>query len=232
VTTLVNELGFLPLAIIQAAAYLRESQDDISSYIEIYREKTTLWKWKPIQGTNYVSLANFMTVSFQNIKHKESSLRLLCLISFLAPDDIPELLWTSHLRLQDDTLRKVFRSKRDLDSALAPLCAYSFVTRSSIKRSISIHRVVQDVMRDILEGRIEDDGNVLESLNSHETKSTYWIGRAAETLNSAYRDPNNPDTWNICEVINPHVIACIEHCQKKPCYNRQHDFSIYFNRII
>ena len=38
VTQLVEELGFLPLAIIQAAAYTRETQDDISSYISMYKQ--------------------------------------------------------------------------------------------------------------------------------------------------------------------------------------------------
>ena len=61
---------------------------------------------------------------------------------------------------------------------------------------------------------IKDEGNVLESLNSHEAVPTYWIERAAETLISVYPDPDNPDTWNVCEAINPHAIVCIEHCQK------------------
>lgn len=42
---LIKELGYLPLTIIQAAAYLREIQDNISSYIEIYKTaRETLWK--------------------------------------------------------------------------------------------------------------------------------------------------------------------------------------------
>ena len=38
VTQLVKELGFLPLAVIQTAAYMRETQDDISSYITMYKQ--------------------------------------------------------------------------------------------------------------------------------------------------------------------------------------------------
>ena len=46
------------------------------------------------------------------------------------------------------------------DDVLAPLCVYSFVKRSPAKHSISIHRFVHDVMREIIEAHIKDDGNL------------------------------------------------------------------------
>ena len=105
VTTLVKELGCLPLAIIQAAAYLRACQDDVSNYIRIYRQaRDTLWEWKPTQGKDYISVATVMALSFQKFTHRQKSIRLFGLISYFAPDNIPELLWTSNPRFQDHTL--------------------------------------------------------------------------------------------------------------------------------
>jgi hypothetical protein len=47
ITQLVKELGCLPLAIIQAAAYLRETQAEISEYIGIYKKmRKSIWDFK------------------------------------------------------------------------------------------------------------------------------------------------------------------------------------------
>lgn len=193
----------MPLAIIQAAAYLRETQEDISSYIEIYRRSwNSIWDWKPDQGREtYVSIATVLSFSFKNIKHRQESFRLLCFISFLAPDDLPERLWMSDPKIQDETLRKIFLTRADFNNALGPLCAYSFVKRSSTSHGISIHRMVQDVMRDIIERRIPDEGSILGALSVHEATPEYWISRTAETLTSAYPNSDIPENWDMCDLL-------------------------------
>ena len=152
ISSLVEMLGFLPLAIIQAAAYIRESQGTILNYIGIYqRTRERLAKWKPLQGSDFLSVATVMALSFRKIKNREESVRLFCLISFFGSDNIPESLLVADPRLQDEMLRQVFSNQESLNKAFAPLCAYSFVKRFGAKKSISVHRIVQDVMKDIIE---------------------------------------------------------------------------------
>ena len=224
VIQLITELGFLPLAIIQAAAYLRQSQEDILNYVRMYREtRKAIWDFKPIQG-DYVSIAAVMALSFEKIKDNEETVRLFCLITFFSPNNIPEFLLTSDPRLKDETLRRVFQNKGNLNKAIGPLCAYSFVKRSSAQQSFSIHPVVQDVMRDIIDGQIKDEGNILEVLGSSGVSPSYWIERAVETLVSAYPDSNNPDTWKVCEIVNPHAFVSIERSIK---YNIRTDEMVF-----
>jgi tetratricopeptide (TPR) repeat protein len=121
-------------------------------------------------------------------------------------------LWTSDQKLQDQTLRKIFGSKVEMNKALAPLFEYRFVKRFRSDRSLSIHRLVQDVMRDIIEERIKDKGTILECLAPREREPIYWIQRAIETLDIAY-PPDDPANWKICETLNPHGSVCIEHAR-------------------
>ena len=69
-----------------------------------------------------------------------------------------------------------------LNNALEPLLSYAFIQRSSQNSSISIHKLVQDIMRDILDDHEMDNGGVLDSLEPQEKKVVYWIERAFESL--------------------------------------------------
>src|SRR5436305_9385706 len=212
---LVEILGFLPLAIIQAAAYIRECQGTILKYIKSYKlARERLSKWKPLEESDFLSVATVMALSFKKIKSREESVRLFCLISCFGPDNIPESLLVASPIIKDEMLLDVFSNEESLNRAFAPLCAYCFVKRFEAKKSFSVHRVVQNVMKDIIELRIKDEGRVLESIDSSEAKPTYWLERGIETLVSAYPDSDNPDSWNVCETINRHAFVCIEYCER------------------
>ena len=113
---LVDELSCLPLAIIQAAAYLRATRDKIKSYTELYRRsRAFIWNWMPRKqrfkdpnGRSYVSVATTMMLAFEKIKHEELSVRLFCLLSFFSSNNIPELLFTDDPGFQDEELRQCF----------------------------------------------------------------------------------------------------------------------------
>lgn len=215
---LVNEVGLLPLAIIQAAAYLEETQDKLSSYIEIYRaSKADIWDWSPTQDTSYVSVATVMSIAFQKFKHLGATVRLFCLMSVLDPENIPDLLWTGNTHLQDETLRQVFAKKANLNIALQPLLAYGLVQRDPQTRALSIHRLVQSVMREILDGRLADVGVVLMGLSQSEKSPKYWIERVIEILDSVYyllSLSEDIKKTRLANTLNPHLSVSIEYCEK------------------
>ena len=143
---LVEELGLHPLAIVQAAAYLRANQDTIPSYVEMYQEKKReLFQWKPFHERDYVPVLTTMILSFSKLKKDVRTVRLFCAIAFLSPDSIPQPLCEQLIRDSDQIQSRSETApsrKLRLDSALEPLFAYSFVKRVS-DGSISIHRLVQ-----------------------------------------------------------------------------------------
>ena len=212
VLRLVNELGNLPLAIIQAAAYLQETQDEISSYTDIYRSsRTDIWNWDPVQDESYVSVATVMAIAFEKIKDFRPAVRLLCLFAFLGPDSIPEVLWTTDLRLGDEALRQTFATKASLNKALQSLLGYSLLQRSPVTRSLSIHRLVQDIMRDIIESQLERK-LILEGMRLVEKSPKYWIERAVEILTIAYQ-PLGMD-FKVAESLDPHVSVSLGYSDR------------------
>jgi tetratricopeptide (TPR) repeat protein len=84
-------------------------------------------------------------------------------------------------------------------------------------------------MRDIIEGQLIDEANILETFSPGEASPTYWIMRSVESLVSAYPDAGNPDNWTVCEEINPHAFLCIESCQKYDL--RTHEVRSIYNEI-
>src|SRR5439155_357372 len=79
------------------------------TFIEIYQQmRERLVKWKPLQGSKFLSIATVMALSFRKINNREECVRLFCLISFFDSDNIPEFLLVADPRLQDEMLRQVF----------------------------------------------------------------------------------------------------------------------------
>lgn len=217
---LVIELGCLPLAIIQAALYLQATQESISGYMEIYkRERRNLWDWCPKQTLSYLSVGTVMLLSFQKLRPFDASIRLFCLLSFLEPDNIPESLWTTDQRLQSESLRQTFSSEGELNKALEPLLVYCFIQRSEA-RFISMHRLVQNVMRDIIDGSLKDSADVLRCFGIEERVPQYWIRRAIEAVTIAYPDPHFTN-WRSCERLNPHAMECVKYAHKYELKTRE-----------
>lgn len=221
VSELVKTLGLLPLAIVQAADYLWATKEDIAEYINLYSAHSQqLLAWKSNHSNNAV--ATVMSVSFSKIKSQEASLRLFCLLSFLSPDDIPQDLWVSDERFKDDMLRQTFSQKLRMNDAQRPLLEYGFVRRRS--GSLSVHRVVQEVMRGLLENQVDDVVGVLDVLPSTHRNAEYWVKRAIELIDIVYpgipaqeyscSHESHPENWSKCGFYNAHAIQIIRHAKE------------------
>jgi len=209
---LVNALGCLPLAILQAGAYLFETQSDISGYFNFYKSsRKDLWDWRPFGDSSYVTVATVMAISFGKVKQSEVSVRLFCLLSFLDNSSVPETLWSHSEKFQDPILRVAFTDPVKTISALQPLLSYNFVRRSD--GMLSMHRLVQDVMRDIIQNELQDQANVLELLHGLDRMPQYWVQRAIELISVAY-PPSNPETWDECKKYNSNADCCILYGKK------------------
>jgi len=89
---IVEELGYLPLAIEQAAAFLREASRNIFDYLDIYREnrKEHHARKSKANKTYYKeTLDTTWRISFQQIeKNNIDASKLLNLLAFLNPDGV------------------------------------------------------------------------------------------------------------------------------------------------
>ena len=222
VAELVSVLNYLPLAIVQAADYLSETGAQFRSYIDRYNDLLT---WTPTEGDlSYQTVAKVMTISFDKVRESENSVRFFCLLSYFQANNIPDV-WTPDEKFQDCALGEMFRDPEQINRALQHLRAYGFVNRSRKTETLSIHGLVQEVMRGVIEGRLPDKGGVLEKIPAHHRTPMYWVERAIEIVTIAYpcsdpksyanRPKGRPDEWATCVKYNPHAKVLIKHGREK-----------------
>lgn len=155
-TTIVKELGYLALAIEQAAAYIREEIKDLFKFLSIYqtnrrrihnRTPTGNWPYKK-------SVATVWAMSFQNIRKKNSNAaRLLQLFAFLNPDGIIINFLVAGKDGLDNELRSVIEDPYTLESSIFLLEQFSLVSRLEGGGKIAIHRVLQYAIREEMTSR-------------------------------------------------------------------------------
>ena len=201
---LMVELGHLPLAIIQSAAYLDVEPMPVSKYLDNYRKKheESVWTYRPIEDLSYVPVGVVLSMSLERIKDNDVARRLICLISFLHPDTIPVALLSGDPIFKDTRLRQAFSNANERNGVLRLLAAYQFIRRS--EDTISIHRLVQRVVRDILSFE-NTEFTMLSGTDQ------YWIERAIEVVWIAYPDQPSSNNWGTCTDLYQHAATAVEH---------------------
>jgi tetratricopeptide (TPR) repeat protein len=149
---LAEELGDLPLALAQAAAYIKQQRlNTFAAYLDHYRiSQTELLAKKQIQSSLNKREAIVMTTWNTTMNRvSQQAQQLMSYLAYLEGADIPTSL---------------FASKRieNMEGSLDELARYSMVKRSP--DCISIHRLVQTVIRHDEEG--EKAGRSMQELIS------------------------------------------------------------------
>ena len=146
-----TELGCLPLAIEQAAAYIREASKDIFTFLQTYQEdRKELLQRVPDGNWDYSSsVARTWLLSISIIEKLNSdAMTLLQLFAFLNPDLILREFLQAGQEGVDGELRCLIQSQRAFEEAVYVLERFSLVRRS--KEGIVMHRLVQAVIKENL----------------------------------------------------------------------------------
>jgi tetratricopeptide (TPR) repeat protein len=162
---IVRELGFLPLAIDHAAAYIRVTED-IFNYLRSYRSNAReLLNWRRRgYATDQITVATTWDMSFKRLKseggHYTEFIRLL---AFLNPDEILVEYLQAGAQGLTEPLQDVVDSSVKLTECIDALETYSLVRVWPGGKSIQIHRLVQWVIRESLdfESRVAMVGQVI-----------------------------------------------------------------------
>ena len=159
IRTIVKELGCLPLAIEQAAAFIRESNRRINEYLPLYQKNRStrqkLQKWTPKGNRKYhYSVATAWKMSFDYVKQNSESsdaALLLQLLAFLNPDLILLKFLQSGSNGLDENLHNLLNDTVELDEALRVLAQFSLIKRVQSGQGIWIHRLIQEAIQHDLE---------------------------------------------------------------------------------
>ena len=140
--SLAEEMGCLPLALTQAAAYIEETQIPFGRYLNLFRQvHRDLWAKEPPPDDYHATVSTTWRLALDRIQEtSQLAVALLNLIAFLAPEDIPH-----------DLLRMGMQPSSELDfiDAIRRLRTYSLIEIA--EDTVSVHRLVQLVTRDRLD---------------------------------------------------------------------------------
>ncbi len=190
---LAAELGYLPLALEQAAAYIYTLGCVFAEYLTRYRRLgvSLLEKGKP--STDYTkTVATTWTLSFEAVRQASpASAELLTAAAFLVPDLVPIEIFTRGGSELGDLLAKGLKGA-DEDplvfwELLEPLERYSLVERLP-DDAFKLHRLTQEVIKDSLGG----EGR------------RAWAERVVRALDATFPDPE-PKVWDLCERLQPNA---------------------------
>lgn len=156
--TLHEELGGLPLALEQAAAYVVEKQiSDWQNYLIEFRKHRIkmLEKQMPVAGSYPRSVATTWLMNFAEVrKISEASADLLRFTAFL--QDSAPIPFTYIIKAQKSmpvALRMLLESAEvkplAVLEALAPLARFSLVRVEPIEQTYTMHLLVQEIVRDL-----------------------------------------------------------------------------------
>ena len=200
---LANELGGLPLALEQAAAYILATGDTLAGYLALFRQRRAevLARGEP---TGYgKTVASTWTLAFDHLgQTSPRAVGLLRLLAFYAPEAIP-------LRLLLQSRPGVAgQLSAEIAPVLVPLLEDSLVARDAIGElrkyslvtfadggSASMHRLVQGVTADRMSTNLARD----------------WRQAAGALIEAAIPDdPELPGTWPEYAALLPHARAVLD----------------------
>jgi hypothetical protein len=137
--TIATSLGGLPLAITQMASFIRHLKLSYNEFIQLYNAE-----FSAIVNLNLQGVQTLSTVwAFERLQMNSKA--LLDVLSFFEPDHISESLLRPNLWTNPDA---AFLTKSIVYlEARTELTKSSLITRNRKTSELSIHRVVQDIVR-------------------------------------------------------------------------------------
>lgn len=191
-------LDGLPLALDQAGAYIEENRCSLSDYLHLYhlRGASLLRRRGTFGKRDYPhSVATTWSLAFERIEQSDTlAADLLRLCAFLHPDAIPEAMIVAGCAELCSRLQAIEEDPLLLNDAIRELRKYSLIHRNPNTKSLTVHRLVQMVLRDIM-------GREMQRA---------WAEWTVRMTERAFPNPKLAETWPICQSYLPHALACSE----------------------
>jgi tetratricopeptide (TPR) repeat protein len=200
---LAEELGGLPLALEQAAAYIAHHQMSLFGYLEDWqREREQVLNWYDLSVMQYpASVAVTWQKTFQQLSPTAAA--ILRLTAYLAPDPIPSKMFEEGVAIVKEATGLLHQEIGEQPSAtsvkdgIAELSNYSMVNREA--ENFTVHRMVQDALRSSIPEESRKD----------------WIEHTLRLVN--YFSPTEPGdvrTWPIWDPLQPHATQVVQHADE------------------
>jgi|GEM_PF-1093784 len=201
VADICNILGYLPLAIDQAGAFLEQTGASLSEYKLILDTKgiVLLENARYSSGTYDQTVATTWLASMEHVREANPGAEdILKLASYLAPDDIPIDLIRSGEEFFTGVLAKTVGDELDLMNAIAALQDYSLIDRPRGGDGFSVNRLLMAVVRNWLD----------------DEEKVKWTNLGIGCCNAMFPDPSDFGNWPLCQRLYPHLLQCVSHARE------------------
>jgi tetratricopeptide (TPR) repeat protein len=194
-------LGDLPLALAEAAAYIDQTRVGLGEYVQLVRDRAVelfdLADPTQLAGAQR-RVATVWSLSLQKVAQAAPAAEaLLLLCAFLAPEEIPRSLPREQHQVLPEQLGELAADPLAYNGALGVLGRYSLAVVTP--DTLSLHRLVQAVLRARLEGDEE----------------RRWIEAAISLLRAGFpTDPTDVTSWPAFQRLLPHALAATEHAER------------------
>jgi tetratricopeptide (TPR) repeat protein len=199
---LAAELGYLPLALEQAAAYITAKSARFQNYLARFQQQrlALLDKAQPRTGEYPASIASTWALNFQEVEKDPVAADVLRVSAFLSPEAIPLELLTDGASQLGPVLAGALATSEDplaLNEALEPLTRYSLIRLDVDAQTYSIHRMVQEVVKDQI--GVEQQAQ--------------WAERVVRAVAQSFPEVDY-QTWTRCERMIPHTLLCTVYIER------------------
>ncbi|MEU7750126.1 tetratricopeptide repeat protein [Nonomuraea sp. NPDC049158] len=185
VAELVHELGYLPLAIEQAAAYLHQNQLSPRAYLDLLTKHPAAMYDQAAHGAAAErTVSRIWRLTLDRLSDNPLAGQLLRIFAWYGPEPIPRSLF--------DDLAPI----PQLQQALGCLAAYNMITLE--KTAITVHRLVQAVAR------------IPHHNDPHRQPANLDTARSYATdllLGALPKEAEFPESWPTWRTLLPHIIA-------------------------
>jgi len=190
----------LPLALDQAAAFIEEKPSTFEQYQTLYHsERKELLRRRGKLAKDHPSVTVTFLLAFQKVADDDSAAAdLLRVCAFLEANSIPEEIFSEGAKELGEALSSIAGKPLKLSDAIEEAARYSLIRRHPEDRTLSLHRLAQDVLRDEM-----DDGT-----------RRVWAERAVRAVNEVFPDAEYSN-WLSCNRLIRHAQALaplVEKC--------------------
>ncbi len=199
VEKIVEFMGGLPLALDQAGSYLEETHCSPQDYLSLVQDYTlALLDERAEHAHHPLSVVQTFMFSFRRLQQMHpAATELLSACAFLAPEHIPEKLFRENTAFATlPALAPVIAHPLKWNTVLKTLQAFSLLHRNGQTQSLSLHRLVQIILKESLPPEIQREwaARTIQAVNLvFPTSRTYW---------------EDTEQWPWHESLLPHAFVC------------------------
>ncbi|SCL31068.1 Tetratricopeptide repeat-containing protein [Micromonospora rhizosphaerae] len=201
---LCEELGYLPLALQQAGAYLQRTRTPMTTYVQRLRQDPGRMLCTVAAGDSAGrAVARVWSVTIDAIgRESPAAVALLQIMACFAPDDLPR-----------DVLTATTEDPAGVDEALGVLASYNMIALTDV--TVAVHRLVQAVIIAQMRNQATGAGGEADGDGQQTALLDNALHAACDLLSHAV-PAGNPQVevagWPRWAALSPHIGALADLC--------------------